>query len=302
MPGSEKNLRKAARITDAQKKIDAAKAELEAARQDHEQARKALEKAAPAGKPAAEEVVAEKDEKLQGAQEELDLLQRQLEMLLECGEGTSGWRYFLANAMSIGFFLLSIAVIVFLMGGITVGSLLSDLSATATARGLITFLIAVITVSIALILVLSTVVSESSSDREKRFLQGKEVLTMLIGVLGTIVGFYFGHSLDEPSPLLIGPTSIKKVGDKLQLVAYVSGGKSPYTYDISFTPKEIPAVKNETARDGLIIAEVAAPNVADNSEVAFEIVVKDNLGKTRTHKGKERLSAKVEGGDKKDGK
>jgi hypothetical protein len=303
MPGPEKNLRQAARIADLRQKIVDAQAKLETARKEHEQASKTLATAPDSGKPAAEKAVAQKDEQLLGAQEELEVLQSQLTMLLPGSDGArSVGSLLIANGMVIGFFVLALLVIVVLMIGIFVGPLLTTLSGTAPARGLITFLIAVITVSIALILVLSTVVSESS-DREKRFLQGKEVLTMLIGVLGTIVGFYFGHSLDEAAnPLRIGPTAIKKFGDTLQLVTYVSGGKAPYGYGISFTPKEIPEVKNDKAPDGLIIAEVAAPNVADNTEITFEIVVKDSQGNTKTHKGKERLSAKVEGGEKKGGK
>jgi hypothetical protein len=61
------------------------------------------------------------------------------------------------------------------------------------ARGLITTLFAIMTVTLALILILSVLFS-SSPDYEKRFVLGKEVLTIFIGILGTIVGFYFGSA------------------------------------------------------------------------------------------------------------
>ena len=61
------------------------------------------------------------------------------------------------------------------------------------ARGLITFLVAIVTVAIAIILTLSAVMS-SSKDYKERFALGKEILTIFIGVLGTIVGFYFGSA------------------------------------------------------------------------------------------------------------
>ena len=64
------------------------------------------------------------------------------------------------------------------------------------ARGLITFLVAIVTVAIAIILTLSAVMS-SSKDYKERFALGKEILTIFIGVLGTIVGFYFGSAQIE---------------------------------------------------------------------------------------------------------
>lgn len=68
-----------------------------------------------------------------------------------------------------------------------------------TPRGMITFLVAVVTAGIAMILVLATIVSDSP-EWEKRFSRGKEVFTALLGVLGVIVGFYFGTSQDVQVP------------------------------------------------------------------------------------------------------
>lgn len=72
-------------------------------------------------------------------------------------------------------------------------TLLRELSNFEVARGLITFLVAVTTVGIALILTVYVVVTQDGAA-EKKFILGKEVLTGLIGVLGTIIGFYFGAS------------------------------------------------------------------------------------------------------------
>lgn len=60
------------------------------------------------------------------------------------------------------------------------------------ARGLITFVIAIATVGIAIILAISTLILSEGDAGDKRFDRGKQVLSVLIGVLGTIVGFYFG--------------------------------------------------------------------------------------------------------------
>lgn len=76
----------------------------------------------------------------------------------------------------------------------------SDVDSTEAARSLITYLVAVITIVIALILTLMAFFS-TLPDFKERFVMGKEVLTILIGVLGTIVGFYFGSAKTlPPSP------------------------------------------------------------------------------------------------------
>ena len=71
---------------------------------------------------------------------------------------------------------------------------LGKLAKPEVARGLITFLIAITTVGIAIILAVSTLVLTEGDAGDKRFDRGKQVLTTLIGVLGTIVGFYFGSA------------------------------------------------------------------------------------------------------------
>jgi hypothetical protein len=62
---------------------------------------------------------------------------------------------------------------------------------------LITFLIAFTTVSIAVVLAISTLFLGSGNDTADaaRFDRGKQVLTTLIGILGTIVGFYYGSAI-----------------------------------------------------------------------------------------------------------
>jgi hypothetical protein len=58
-----------------------------------------------------------------------------------------------------------------------------------SARVLITFMVAVGTIAIA---VLATLTAMVIRDFEKRFVLAKEILTILVGILGTIIGFYFG--------------------------------------------------------------------------------------------------------------
>jgi hypothetical protein len=100
------------------------------------------------------------------------------------------------NTSSFIFSALGIVVMLALLTVLTVSVFtdkgpLQELGKLEIARGLITFLIAFTTVGIAIILAISTVVLPDSPDNDKRFDRGKQVLSVLIGVLGTIVGFYF---------------------------------------------------------------------------------------------------------------
>lgn len=78
-------------------------------------------------------------------------------------------------------------------------------NSTEAARSLITYLVAVITIVIALILTLMAFFS-TLPDLKERFALGKEVLTILIGVLGTIVGFYYGSAPKETATPTVTPS------------------------------------------------------------------------------------------------
>ena len=70
---------------------------------------------------------------------------------------------------------------------------LSGMARADYARGLITYIFAVVTIGIAVALVLSALTSQNPAKKtDARFQRGKEVLSLLLGVSGTIVGFYFG--------------------------------------------------------------------------------------------------------------
>ncbi|MGD9507472.1 MAG: hypothetical protein AB7I59_10675 [Geminicoccaceae bacterium] len=79
--------------------------------------------------------------------------------------------------------------------------MLAGLARPEEARGLITFLFGVATVGIALVIVLAVFLSTGSKEEvAERFRMGKDILAVLIGVFGTIIGFYFGTGLAQAPP------------------------------------------------------------------------------------------------------
>lgn len=183
-------------------------------------------------------------------------------------------------------------------------SVIAQLKDTATARGLITFLVALATAVVAIILVLAAIISEGSKDDLKqRIDDGRQVLTALIGLLGTIVGFYFGQATTPPASqpatqevirpqtqaLQIAPpwvsTQQPKAGGAFTIAGFVSGGKAPYTYSIAFTPGRLSAVTDAPSVDGTIRQQIAVPATVLPHDTEFEITVKDSTGATGAYKG-----------------
>jgi hypothetical protein len=111
-------------------------------------------------------------------------------------DGPKGFWATLAGWVSNVYFwavLLGGGVIFFLFSFALDKAMLVELAEPNKARGLITFLFAVATVGISLVIVLAVFLSTGSKEEvAERFQMGKDILAVLIGVFGTIIGFYFG--------------------------------------------------------------------------------------------------------------
>lgn len=197
----------------------------------------------------------------------------------------------------------AIALIIAIGVGIFSGGkdFLINLADPLRARGLIAFLIAITTVGIALILTISTVFGSGGIEAEKSFDRGKQVLSTLIGVLGTIVGFYFGSLTSQPVPTLaISPAVISnlqpKKGETFTISSSVAGGKPPYTYSITFDANVIPPAKDVSSPDGTIKKDFTVPaGLTADQDVAFVITAKDSSNNTAEYNkdGKQKISFKI---------
>jgi hypothetical protein len=123
----------------------------------------------------------------------------------------SKWKQFIPTIPTFLFGFFGFILILLVGYIVTYGQgFLTKLADKEVARGLITFLIAITTVGVAIILAISTLVLTEGDAGDKRFDRGKQVLSILIGVLGTIVGFYFGSAVERerPPPLAIATTTL----------------------------------------------------------------------------------------------
>lgn len=201
--------------------------------------------------------------------------------------------------LSQNFFQIAIiSVAFFFVGGLFMAvwrsqDVIRPLADAQYARGLITFLVASAAVLIALVLTLFAVTSNLDPEQEGRFNRGKEVLTIFIGVLGTIVGFYFGSTPTvqvealSTSPIIISNERPKN-GETVTIAALVAGGAPPYAYEIRFIPSGILADVNEqSAAAGVIQHAIAIPaSINPDSEVTFHVEIKDSFGKSTIIPGK----------------
>ena len=133
---------------------------------------------------------------------------------------------FIALINTFGVFALIGAAMLGMDNGV-----LRGMADSGFARGLITYLFAVVTIGTAVVLV---VYALTTADHE-RFNRGKEVLSLLLGVFGTIVGFYFGsetQSAHTAAQLSLAQPMLSRQqiesGGQLGITTVISGGDKPY--------------------------------------------------------------------------
>ncbi len=185
---------------------------------------------------------------------------------------------------NIALSLIAIGLIFFLykgLGGISTIDLSNDLA----ARGLITRLVTVSTMMIAILLV-SAVIFGDGENIKDRFALGKEVFTVLISVLGTVIGFYYGSTLKAPitpsSNIQMATVKITpeqpQAGTPVNFTTLVTGGEKPYLYSIKFYKDVIQPVVNQPSNDGKISQDISIPETVPPGDLSFQIEVKDAKG------------------------
>ncbi len=199
---------------------------------------------------------------------------------------------------------IAIGVMVLIVWELKTGEILETLRSAEVVRGFITFIIALATVAIALILVIAAflVTNGEKTTLKDRFEMAKGVLTALIGILGTIVGFYFGSEkakTEQPKPPAIEQVMkvadakvdnyAPKQGQDITLSFQVTGGKAPYLYTVTFPPKTIDPRKDRKSENGKGSEKIAVPETTpqDTKLTPIKIEVTDSDKKTAAGELKE---------------
>lgn len=162
---------------------------------------------------------------------------------------------------------------------------LASMARTEYARGLITYLFAVVTIGTAVVLVVFALTGSADTGQEHRFERGKEVLSLLLGIFGTIVGFYFGSELGKSqqgevgirlAPIRFTPTP---AANRILATSFVSGGRAPYRY--GFALGTTPSSQDDAVpADGWVVKELELPGaLPPASTVPVSVEVRDSEGR-----------------------
>lgn len=206
-------------------------------------------------------------------------------------------RILLISVIGIGFICM-------IFYGIYDKKFLGELSRTELARGFITFVIAIGTLALAFLLMIYTItfriVRKADYNAFKdRFGRGQQVLTALVGILGTIVGFYFGTAVTETKKpeFTISPVKINnptpKPGDKIKLTSVVQGGQAPYKYSLSFDPPDINPIEKTSSTGNISQSIEIKQDATPGTEISITFKVTDDTGKSKTIGKEENPKIKV---------
>lgn len=182
--------------------------------------------------------------------------------------------------------MLLVASVVLLIGAAVLGvdkGVLSHMATAEYARGLITYLFAVVTIGTAVVLVLSALIGTADEAHDKQFQRGKEVLSLLLGVFGTIVGFYFGSANGAAgnfplrlSRIDLNPPAVQ-VGDTVTARAFVVGGTGPYQFALGLGTGKLDPT--ESVPESGLITKQFTMQPAQSSDTVVHLVVEDSIGK-----------------------
>jgi hypothetical protein len=200
------------------------------------------------------------------------------------GFATQLMRYVFENGTGIFLSTFAVAVFIMLAVGMTNSSFFTSLAQVDQARGLITFLVAICAVAVILLTAINIFWGNSDAKFDDRFKAAKDLVTLVVGVLGTILGFYFGSvtsdhvlqlSFDKPTGY-----STAVAGSTIPVTATAKNGVAPFNFDLLVLDDngsvKSKAADNKQSDKAFISQEVKAPETPGKYSIV--LLVRDNKG------------------------
>ncbi len=183
--------------------------------------------------------------------------------------------------------LLLVISVIALIGSAVFGidrGVLTNMADREYARGLITFLFALVTIGTALVLIVSALVGSGDEMSEKQFQHGKEVFSLLLGVFGTIVGYYFGSTFPSSPPVPLRISALEVLpktaapGSAITIRALIAGGTPPYHYSIGAGQAK-PGSAVKMSEDGLVTEQLKLPDRLAEKLFQVQLTATDARGR-----------------------
>src|SRR5262249_35021165 len=102
------------------------------------------------------------------------------------------------------------------------------------ARGIITLIFVLFTIGFAAIVLIHGLFFSNETEEDRQFTRGREVLGLFIGIVGTIVGFYFGSAEKGAAKIDMAlHAELDATTRKVAIHAHATGGTPPYQFVVS---------------------------------------------------------------------
>jgi hypothetical protein len=226
---------------------------------------------------------------------------------LDQGCNSETWSDIFARFALLGFGFI---VAVLLYVGMYTTDFYSSLASLDQVRGLISFLITIAAVATIILIGVGIFWLEDKDEVKERFAAAKDLLTIVIGVLGTIVGFYFGTQVTERQASIQNAAISEPANGQAKVTATLAGGSAPYHYSITFVDPSntIPADKlkamsitDKRSENGAISEDIKIPPVAKETKLTYTLTAKDAKGqRTQANPGTLVLLPSTPAGNKPD--
>jgi hypothetical protein len=216
-------------------------------------------------------------------------------------------QFLMEHSTSLLLAAFGVVLALILTWGVFRPDFLRGLATPATARGLIAFLFSFTTIAL-FILIAIAIFWMGATDLKDRFDRAKDLLTLMIGIFGTILGFYFGSANStgqtntDASALSLSSvaatSSTIAPGEQTTLSATVAGGQPPLTYDLHVTDASGAKVDDldvigQSVQDDKVDASVKIPDSAKApATLNYALIVHDSKGAIRQSTGALNVQAK----------